>query len=264
MGGNGHQKHWTAFLLRLGYRAHMLEGFGDDIWITDGGIVSFFGYDYPTRMAVIRLAGGGLWLWSPVMASPDLLKAVRALGPVEHLVSPNKLHHLFLAEWQDKFPKAKLWGTASTIQRFPEIAFTGTLTDRAPADWEGEIDQFHFTNSPFLDEMAFFHRKSRTAIIADLSQPFSESFLKGHWPGWLQWLARRIGMVEGKGYGPIEIRSTFFHRAEGRTKMLRLIGEEPERVVVAHGEVARSDGAAFLCRAFAWMLGSGRHRLKSQ
>lgn len=232
----------------------MLERFGHDIWIADGGIVSFFGYDYPTRMAVIRLAGGGLWLWSPVAASPDLLKAVLSLGPVEHLVSPNKLHHLFLAEWVGEFPKAKLWGTASTIKRFPEIAFAGTLTDRPPSDWKGEIDQFHFTNSPFLDEMAFFHRQSRTAIIADFSQPFSEGFLKRHWPRWLQWVARRIGMVEGKGYAPIEIRSTFFHRAEGRTKMLRLIAEGPERVVVAHGEVVRSDGAAFLRRAFAWLL----------
>jgi hypothetical protein len=232
----------------------MLESFGQDIWIADGGIVSFFGYDYPTRMAVIRLAGGGLWLWSPVEASPDLLKAVGSLGPVEHLISPNKLHHLFLAEWQGEFPKAKLWATSSTIKRFPEIAFAGTLADQPPSDWEGEIDQFHFTNSPFLDEMAFFHRKSRTAIIADLSQPFSERFLKRHWPRWLQWIARRIGMVEGKGYGPIEIRSTFFHRAEGRTKMLRLIAEAPDRVVVAHGEVVRSDGSAFLRRAFAWLL----------
>jgi hypothetical protein len=232
----------------------MLERFGHDIWIADGGIVSFFGYDYPTRMAAIRLADGGLWLWSPVAPTPDLLKAVRELGPVEHLVSPNKLHHLFLAQWEREFPHAKLWGTASTIKRFPEIAFAGTLTDQPPSDWEGEIDQFHFTNSPFLDEMAFFHRKSRTAIIADLSQPFSETFLKRHWPRWLQWVARRIGMVEGKGYGPIEIRSTFFHRAEGRAKMLRLIAEEPERVVVAHGEVVRSDGAAFLRRAFAWLL----------
>jgi hypothetical protein len=232
----------------------MLESFGQDIWIADGGIVSFFGYDYPTRMAVIRLAGGGLWLWSPVEASPDLLKAVGSLGPVEHLISPNKLHHLFLAEWQGEFPKAKLWATFSTIKRFPEIAFAGTLADQPPSDWVGEIDQFHFTNSPFLDEMAFFHRKSRTAIIADLSQPFSERFLKRHWPRWLQWIARRIGMVEGKGYGPIEIRSTFFHRAEGRTKMLRLIAEGPYRVVVAHGEVVRNDGSAFLRRAFAWLL----------
>ena len=152
----------------------MLEHLGPEIWIADGGIVSFFGYDYPTRMAVVRLDDGGLWLWSPVEPTPELQEEVRALGPVRHLVSPNKLHHLFLAAWRAKFPEAKLWGTASTIARFGDLRFSGTLTDDPPPDWAGQIDQYHFTNSPFLDEMTFFHRKSRTAIIADLSQPFSE------------------------------------------------------------------------------------------
>ncbi len=232
----------------------MLQQLGPGLWVADGGIVSFFGYDYPTRMVVVRLADRSLWLWSPIAMEPDLEAEVSALGPVGHLVSPNKLHHLFLAAWKAKFPEAKLWGTASTIRRFTGIGFSGTLTDDAPPDWAGQIDQYHFTNSPFLDEMTFFHRKSRTAIIADLSQPFSKTWIDEHWPWWLRWLAPRIGMVEGKGYGPIEIRSTFFRRAAGRSKMLRLIDEKPERVVVAHGEIVRKDGTAFLRRAFSWLL----------
>lgn len=231
-----------------------LEKLGPDLWIADGGTVSFFGFDYPTRMAIVRLDDGGLWVWSPIALDATVEAEVRALGPVRHLVSPNKLHHLFLADWSARFPGAKLWGTASTIKRFPKLPFAGALDDRPPPQWAGQIDQFHFTNSLFLDEMAFFHRRSRTAIIADLSQPFSKRFMEEHWPGWLRWLAPRIGMVEGKGFGPIEVRSTFLRRAEGRAKMLRLVDERPERVVVAHGEVARTDGAAFLRRAFSWLL----------
>ena len=174
-----------------------MEQLGPDLWVADGGIVSFFGFDYPTRMAVVRLADGGLWLWSPIALEPGLEAEVRALGPVRHLVSPNKLHHLFLAAWKEKFPEAKLWGTASTFARFPKLAFSGRLTDDAPPDWAGEIDQYHFTNSPFLDEITFFHRKSRSAIIADLSQPFSETFLKRHWPAWLRWVARRPRPTSG-------------------------------------------------------------------
>ena len=231
-----------------------LEQLGPDLWVADGAIVSFFGFDYPTRMAVVRLDGGGLWLWSPVALTPELEHAVRALGPVRHLVSPNKLHHLFLAEWKARFPDAKLWGTASTIARFRNLNFSGTLTDRAPPDWAGQIDQFHFDNSRFLDEVIFFHRKSRTAIIADLSQPFSEAFRERHWPHWLRWLARRVGMVEGRGYPPIELRLTFRRRADARAKVWALIEEGPERVVVAHGEIVRSGGAAYLERAFSWLL----------
>ena len=232
----------------------MLEQLGPDLWVADGGIVSFFGFDYPTRMVVVRLEGGGLWVWSPIALSGELEDAVRALGPVRHLVSPNKLHHLFLGAWKAKFPEAKLWGPPSTVARFAELGFAGTLTDDAPADWAGQIDQFYFDNSRFLDELIFFHRKSRTAIIGDLSQPFSKSFLKRHWPWWLRPIARRARMVEGWGYPPFEVRFTFRHRAAARAKVCALIDEGPERVVMAHGEIVRSDGAAYLRRAFSWLF----------
>ena len=232
----------------------MLEALGPELWIADGPIVSFFGFAYPTRMAVVRLDAGGLWVWSPVAPTPELVEQVRALGPVRHLVSPNKLHHLFLAAWREKFPHAKLWGTAQTIARFPDLRFSGTLTDVPPPDWAGQIDQYDLANSRFLEEAIFFHRKSCAAIVCDLSQSFSEDFLKEHWPWWLRWIARRVGMVEGRGYAPIEVRSTFRRRGAARAKMRALIEKRPERVVVAHGEIARSDGAAYLRRAFAWLL----------
>ena len=243
-----------AYRAGPGQESAVLDELGPDLWIADGGIVSFFGFDYPTRMALVRLEDGGLWLWSPIALTPAIEHEVRALGPVRHLVSPNKLHHLFLAAWKAKFPDAKLWGPASTVARFSDLGFSGVLADDPPADWAGQIDQFYFPNSPFLEELIFFHRKSRSAIIADLSQPFSEEFLERHWPLWLRWIARRAKMVESRGYPPFEIRFSFRHRAAGRAKVRALIDERPERVVVAHGEIARSGGIEFLRRAFAWLL----------
>jgi hypothetical protein len=231
-----------------------LEQLGPELWVADGGTVSFFGFDYPTRMAVVRLDDGGLWVWSPIALDGALEDEVRALGPVRHLVSPNKLHHLFLADWLARFPDAKLWGTASTIAKVTALRFTGALTDDPPPDWAGQIDQWHFSNSPFLDEVIFLHRTSRTAIIGDLSQPFSDAFLKRHWPWWLRSLARLAGMTEGTGHAPIEIRLSFRHRATARAKVRALIAADPERVVVAHGEIARSGGAAYLRQAFSWLL----------
>ncbi|MBS0242834.1 MAG: DUF4336 domain-containing protein, partial [Proteobacteria bacterium] len=74
----------------------MLNPIGDAIWIADGGDVSFHGFPYPTRMVIVRLACGDLWVWSPIALSADLAAAVLEIGPVAHLVSPNKLHRLFL------------------------------------------------------------------------------------------------------------------------------------------------------------------------
>lgn len=232
----------------------MLQTLGPDLWFADGGIVSFNGFDYPTRMVVVRLADGGLWLWSPVKMSASLESEVRALGPVRHIVSPNKLHYLFLAEWQAAFPDAKLWATASTIAKCRNLHFAGELGDEPPAEWKGQIEQYYFTNSLFVDELIFFHRASRTAIIADLSQTFAETFLKRHWPWWIRPIARLSKMVEGWGWPPIDYRISFRRRATARPKIRALIDEHPEHVVVAHGEVVRTGGEAFLRRAFSWLL----------
>jgi hypothetical protein len=100
----------------------------------------------------------------------------------------------------------------------------------------------------------FFHRASSTAMIADLSQTFSEAFLRRHWPWWMRPIARLSKMVEGWGHPPIDYRLSFRRRASARPKIRALIASSPEHVVVAHGEIVRTGGTAFLRRAFSWLL----------
>lgn len=76
-----------------------LKPLGRGLWIGEGPVVPFFaGFPYPTRMVVIRLGDGGLFVWSPVALTDTLRAEMDALGPVRHLVSPNLLHHLYLGE----------------------------------------------------------------------------------------------------------------------------------------------------------------------
>lgn len=66
----------------------MLEQFAPEIWIASGPTVTAAGFHYPTRMAVIRLAGGALFVWSPVALSDALGAAVDDLGEVRYLMRP--------------------------------------------------------------------------------------------------------------------------------------------------------------------------------
>jgi hypothetical protein len=232
----------------------MLSLLAEDLWVAEGSIVSFMGFDYPTRMVVVRLLDGGLWLWSPIKLSPELVDSVVALGPVRHLVSPSSLHYFFLAEWHERFPEAKVWGPRLLFSKCPELPFQEPLTDVSPCDWRGQIDQFYFDNSRIANELIFFHRRSRTALIAELSQTFTEDFLSRHWPWWLRWIAKLSKMTEGHGKAPLDYRISFRRRSTARPKVRALIGEHPERVVVAHGEIVRSRGEAFLRSAFSWLL----------
>ena len=109
-----------------------LEQIGDDIWIINGECVSFYGFPYPTRSVIIRLASGKLWIWSPIAISDSLKQQIDELGDIAHLVSPNKIHHLFLEGWQNHYPKAKLWGPKSTIDKRSDLSFGPILPASNP------------------------------------------------------------------------------------------------------------------------------------
>lgn len=88
----------------------MLEQVHEVLWIAEGGNVSFYGAPYPTRSVIVRLENGDLWIWSPVKLTMDLRAEVDRLGSVRHLVSPNKLHQLYLQEWKSAYPEAVSYG----------------------------------------------------------------------------------------------------------------------------------------------------------
>jgi hypothetical protein len=231
----------------------MLQQVHQSLWIAEGEIVRFYGAPYPTRSVIARLANGDLWVWSPVKLSAALSAEVDRLGPVRHLVSPNKLHHLYLPEWKAAYPQSLLWGPQSTIRKCRDLPFQQALEDSPPPEWGGDIDQAWFRGSFAMDEIVFCHRPSATAIVADLIQTFSDHFLRQHW-GWWRFLARLDGLTEDQALPPFEWRLSFINRAPARRARDKMLGWNPARVIVAHGELPQThDGRAFLAKSFRWL-----------
>lgn len=183
-----------------------------------------------------------------------LKAAIDELGPVAHLVSPNKLHHLYLGSWQQAYPAARLWGPPSTLKRRRDLPFDGTLGDAAPAAWAAAIDQAWVRGSVLFDEIVFFHRSSRTVIFGDLTENLSRSFLRAHWTGWQRWIARLWGITEPWGLAPLELRLSFLRRRRARAALEKVVSWRPERVVMAHGTWQQRDATAYVRKAFAWLL----------
>lgn len=225
----------------------------EGIWIAEGENVDFYGFPYPTRSVIVRLPGGGLWIWSPIRLTEHLRTEVEALGTPQHLVSPNKLHHLFLSDWQAAWPGSRLWGPASSIRKRRDLTFQPPLDTDIPEDWEDEFDMVRFSGSVFMDEMVFFHRPSETVILADLSENFSEAFLSANWGGFKSRIARLWKITEGFGFAPLEWRLSFFDRRKARAARAQIIAWPAIRVIMAHGEWQRENGQAFLKKALAWV-----------
>ena len=231
----------------------MLEAVDTGIWIAEGDCVNFYGFAYPTRSVIVQLESGALWVWSPIRLSDELKADVDRLGTPAFLVSPNKIHHLFLQDWSAVYPDATLWGPQSTIVKRSDLSFQPALTGEAPDVWQDQIDQAWFNGSVFMDEVVFFHRASRAVIMADLSENFSEVFLQEKWKPWQRPIARVWRIVEGYGYPPLEWRLSFVNRKTTRASRDEVLGWNPERVIMAHGEWQRANGRAYLEKAFAWM-----------
>jgi hypothetical protein len=85
----------------------LLREDGPSLLVTDGPVLPFHGFSYPTRMAVMRWTSGGLLIWSPIPLTAVLQAEIDALGPVCHLVAPNKLLHLWLNDWKMAYPDAR-------------------------------------------------------------------------------------------------------------------------------------------------------------
>lgn len=226
-----------------------LEPAGPEFWIAEGPVVPFLSFPYPTRMAVARLANNDLFVWSPI-ALDELLKAeMDALGRVAHLISPNKLHHLYLGEWKTAWPAAGLYASPGLAAKRPDLAFDAELGDTPAPAWREEIDQLRFDGSPFLTEVVFFHRPSRSAIFCDLIQ----NFRRGWFSGWRGVLARLDGIVAPDFGPPRELRLSFLDRTKARANLNRILEWHPHQVVIAHGGWARTGGEAFIRKAFRWL-----------
>lgn len=231
----------------------LLLEFGSDIWVGEGPVVPFFlGFRYPTRMAAIRLSDGSLFVWSPIALSDELKGEVDSLGPVRYLVSPNFLHHLFLGEWKSAYPNARLFASPGLRKRRKDLTFDGDLADTPDEGWAADLDQVLVHGSFVMTEAVFFHRASRTAMFTDLIENLPHDWFGG----WRKYIARLDGIIEPNPGAPREWRASFIDRRRARAALGRILDWPIERVLIAHGKPAASNGKAFVRNAFTWLLGS--------
>ncbi len=203
-----------------------------------------------SRMTVIRLANGGLLLHSPVATSPELLDAVRGLGEVSYMVAPNRFHHLHVAEWQREFSSAALYLARGLGQKRPELQSTQPLPMPQDAPWRSDVDHLEVEGVPLMNEVVFFHRSTRTLVIADLAFHIGEDA-----PLSTRWFFRLSG-----SYGrlaPTRLEKLMVRDRAAFCASLRQVLAWPfERVVMAHGDIIPSGGRDALAAGYASILGS--------
>jgi hypothetical protein len=236
-----------------------LKSVADDVWIVDGPIIRFGlpwpKYPFPTRMTVIRLAGGALFVHSPTPLTPALKTEIEKLGVPRFIVGPNRIHYWWIPEWKAAFAQAQVY-LAPRIkeQARGRIAFeTLPLDTTSGYPWDGEIATLPIAGG-YMTEVEFFHRKSRTLILTDLIENFEPQKLGSVFLHLLMWIG---GVTPPHGGLPRDLRLTYTwrHKAELSAAVGTMLGWNPERIIIAHGRWFPDHGADALRDAFAWLLG---------
>jgi hypothetical protein len=226
---------------------------GAGLYVVDSVMRGPLGLPLPVRMAVIRLSGGDLVLYSPTRLVPELRDAVMRIGRVRHLVAPSTSHWTFVRQWQDSFPDAITWA-APGLRHRRQVRQSKVRLDHdlaaPPPEWEG-IELTLVPGGMGYREAALFHGPSRTLLLTDLVM----NLRPWQVPRPLLPVLRLLGLVNGKARPPVYLRALIRLRArEAAGAARRLLALEPEQVVFAHGPWFAHDATGALRRSLGWLL----------
>ncbi len=229
-----------------------LQAFAENVSIIDGMPVRDFGVMFTTRMTVVKLSDGSLWVNSPVSVPFDTLKRITESGSVRYLVAATPRHVWRLEEWHTLFPEAQLWAPRTTpfTLKKGRLPFTGILGDEPPQGWANDLDQLAFKGNPLIEEVLFFHEKSRTVILDDLIQ--INPIVKGKILR--NALFKLAGVAFPHGGVALDIRLSFTNRNLARRSLKKLLSWDFDKLIIAHGICIEKDAKPFVERAFRWLV----------
>ena len=102
-----------------------------------------------------------------------------------------------------------------------------------------------------MTEVVSFHRRSRTLVVTDLIENFEPHKLHSVFMRWL----KRLGCAQDpNGSMPRDMRASYRDKRRLRFTVETMIGWNPERIILAHGQGYDRNGTDELRRAFRWLL----------
>lgn len=187
----------------------------------------------PCRTTVVRRSSGGLLVCSPGPIDSGLGDALQALGPVEVLVAPNCFHHLHMAEAMTAFPEAAVWLAPGLGKKRQDLL--GETVSEALGD--AEISLLPVAGMPAFHEFVLLHRPSGTLVVTDLVFNLVDTQL--NWP--MRMVSRLFGTYQRFAVSRLFL-SKVSDRAAFTGSVDRILGEEFDRLVMAHGRIIATGG----------------------
>jgi hypothetical protein len=212
-----------------------LQAVAEGILTVEGSIVMPLG-NFPRRMTVLSLAGGGTAIWSPIPLDEPNMARIEALGQVRYLIVPNVAHRLDLRAWCRRYPAAQVISPPSAKSAVEEATPMHVSTDVID---DPAID-FYLVAGTKSDELALLVERNDglTLILNDILANVRHPHGLG-----ANIMARLLGMGVDHPRTSRPVRRLFVEDGAKLAEQFRAWAGLPDlrRIIVSHGDVIDSE-----------------------
>jgi hypothetical protein len=233
-----------------------LQKHAENLWTASSSLRMAKLFDFPIRMVVVRLSGGGLWLHSPIALDDALVGEIAQLGRVEHIVAPSCYHHVFAGKARERFPDAKFWAAPGLDKKRSDLPAT-SLEGAGSHPFGGDLEALFVRGAPAINEVVFLHRPSRSLIVTDLFFNIKDA------RGMAMKMFLRMAGVHNKATQGRIWKMMIKDKPAFVESATTLLSWEFDRILVAHGDPIQQDAHVVAEQAFAWIVPVGERARKT-
>ncbi|MFC1589382.1 DUF4336 domain-containing protein [Pseudomonadota bacterium] len=233
----------------------LTEYIKDQIWILEYPI-RFAGIDLFARMTIIKLDNGELIIHDPCIIDESIKIEIDKIGEVKYIVAAGTYHHLYVIDFQQQYPKSETFICPGLEKKRPDIQFDWVLGNKPDHRWQNEIDQVVVQGTRFISEVVFLHKSSKTLILVDLLENIGDDYQ--HHAGLLLrfWWKLVYKMWNNPKAAP-EYQMGWGKKEVVKKGMDKILIWQPERIILAHGELIENNADDVLRKAWSKVLNAG-------
>lgn len=230
----------------------LFEYLTDTIWIKEYQI-RYAGTVFDARMTVIRMSNGKLFVHSPCEIDGITKAAIEKLGQVEFIAAPGSYHYFYVQSAQRAFPEAETHICPGIERKLPNIEFDWLLGDQPDERWQEDFEQVLIRGSKYIWEVAFFHKTTRTLILVDLIENFTDKTKDVNWllKLWFKFVFR---MWNNPKPAP-EYQLGWSDKEAASRTLRKILSWDFERIIVSHGDLIEENAKEVALKAWQRTVG---------
>jgi hypothetical protein len=232
----------------------------NSIWLKEYPI-RFAGCRFDARMVVVRLSDGRLMIQSPCPIDETTKSEIDSLGTVAVIVAPGNYHYLNVQSAQEAFADAETHICPRVEKKDSSLSYTKVLGDEPDAVWASDFDQVLVRGTRFINEVAFFHRASKTLILVDLIENYGDETTQPK--GWLKFWWKMIFRMWNSPKPAPEYQMGWKDKALAKSCLEKILSWDFDKIIISHGDLIENDAQQIARTAWQQVLEHRHWRFQS-